>query len=37
MFRNEQTNVSQRAIAWNASLSSRKRVLLHAQPILMMR
>jgi hypothetical protein len=37
MPRNEQDSQSQRSIAWNTSLSSRQRVLLHAQPILMMR
>lgn len=37
MPRSEQLSASQRQITWNASLSSRQRVLLHAQPILMMR
>lgn len=34
---NNQAHLSPRPVTWNATLSSRQRVLLHAQPILMMR
>lgn len=37
MPRDERANMSNCPIAWNTTLSSRQRVLLHAQPILMMR
>lgn len=37
VMRNQQTVANLRAITWNTTLSSRQRVLLHAQPIMLMR
>jgi tetratricopeptide (TPR) repeat protein len=37
MVQNEQFHRSSRAVDWSVSLSSRQRVLLHAQPIMQMR
>ncbi len=37
MALNAQASLSRRAVNWNSSLSSRQRVLLHAQPIMQMR